>query len=165
MDYIELEQLAPEGWFDQYNMSVLVPDVEAIPTGGLYLEIGVYKGRSLWITRGAADPSVEVWGIDVRRDPKIKGTNFIRGESGKVEWDKPIDVLFIDGDHSYEGCKADIDKYAPFVKPGGVILFHDCDHSSPGVVKAAQEFADTKGLQLIQFCKIDDKNSMGRIQL
>jgi len=37
----------------------------------------------------------------------------------------PIDVLFIDGDHSYEGVRADFDLYSPLVRPGGVIGLHD----------------------------------------
>ena len=36
-----------------------------------------------------------------------------------------IDFLFIDGDHSIEGCKEDFDMYAPKLKPGGYIAFHD----------------------------------------
>lgn len=41
-----------------------------------------------------------------------------------------IDFLFIDGDHSYEGVKADYEKYSPFVRKGGLIAFHDiCKHS------------------------------------
>ena len=31
----------------------------------------------------------------------------------------------IDGDHSYEGCKADYEKYEPHVKDGGLIILHD----------------------------------------
>ncbi len=38
---------------------------------------------------------------------------------------KPIDVLFIDGDHSYEGVKKDFESYAPLVRTGGIIAFHD----------------------------------------
>ncbi|HWB61286.1 MAG TPA: class I SAM-dependent methyltransferase [Chthoniobacteraceae bacterium] len=38
---------------------------------------------------------------------------------------QPIDMLFIDGDHSYEGVKADWDLFAPLVKPFGVVIFHD----------------------------------------
>ncbi len=34
-------------------------------------------------------------------------------------------LLFIDGDHSYEGCKADIAAYAPRVKSGGALVIHD----------------------------------------
>lgn len=36
-----------------------------------------------------------------------------------------VDFLFIDGDHSYEGVKRDYHDYSKFVKPGGLIVFHD----------------------------------------
>ena len=31
----------------------------------------------------------------------------------------------IDGDHTYEGVKADFERYAPLVRRGGVIIFDD----------------------------------------
>lgn len=37
----------------------------------------------------------------------------------------PIDFLFIDGDHTYDGVKADFLSYGPLVRPGGLIAFHD----------------------------------------
>jgi glycosyltransferase involved in cell wall biosynthesis len=37
----------------------------------------------------------------------------------------PIDFLFIDADHRYEGVKRDYDMYSPLVRPGGLIGFHD----------------------------------------
>jgi predicted O-methyltransferase YrrM len=36
-----------------------------------------------------------------------------------------LDFLFIDGDHSYEGVRHDFELYAPFVRRGGLIAFHD----------------------------------------
>jgi cephalosporin hydroxylase len=36
-----------------------------------------------------------------------------------------IDVLFIDGDHTYAGVKADFDLWSPLVRPGGLVIFHD----------------------------------------
>jgi len=36
-----------------------------------------------------------------------------------------FNVLFIDGDHSYEGVAADFKMYAPLVRCGGIIGFHD----------------------------------------
>jgi predicted O-methyltransferase YrrM len=36
-----------------------------------------------------------------------------------------FDVLFIDGDHSLEGVSEDFEMYASFVRPGGLIAFHD----------------------------------------
>lgn len=38
---------------------------------------------------------------------------------------KEIDLLFIDGDHSIEGCIYDYENYSPKIKPGGYLLFHD----------------------------------------
>jgi hypothetical protein len=41
-----------------------------------------------------------------------------------------IDLLFIDGDHSYKGVKQDYDSYACLVRAGGIIAFHDiADHT------------------------------------
>lgn len=36
-----------------------------------------------------------------------------------------LDLLFIDGDHTYEGVTRDFEAYRPFVRRGGVVLFHD----------------------------------------
>lgn len=36
-----------------------------------------------------------------------------------------LDMLFLDGDHTYEGVKLDFQMYASLVREGGVIAFHD----------------------------------------
>ncbi len=38
---------------------------------------------------------------------------------------RPIDVLFIDGDHSTEGMLQDYSDYSPLVRSGGLIAVHD----------------------------------------
>ena len=38
---------------------------------------------------------------------------------------KKIDILIIDGDHSYEGVKKDFEMYSPLMSNGGLIFFHD----------------------------------------
>jgi predicted O-methyltransferase YrrM len=38
---------------------------------------------------------------------------------------RKLDFLFIDGDHCYEGVRADFETYKPLVRPGGIIAFHD----------------------------------------
>ena len=40
-------------------------------------------------------------------------------------WTRPIDYLFIDGDHSYAAVKQDFNDWFPFVKQGGIISMHD----------------------------------------
>lgn len=38
---------------------------------------------------------------------------------------KPVDLLYIDGDHSIRGCMNDFALFAPHVVPGGYIILHD----------------------------------------
>jgi predicted O-methyltransferase YrrM len=52
----------------------------------------------------------------------------IHGDSKKVglTWiGVPVDILFIDGDHSLGGCLGDMAAWIPHVVKGGVILVHD----------------------------------------
>jgi predicted O-methyltransferase YrrM len=46
-------------------------------------------------------------------------------EDAARDWSRPIDMVFIDGDHSYEGVKRDWELFVPYVKPFGVVVFHD----------------------------------------
>ncbi len=46
---------------------------------------------------------------------------------------KQADFLYIDGDHKFETVKNDFDNYAPYVRSGGLVGFHDLytDHGNP----------------------------------
>jgi hypothetical protein len=46
-----------------------------------------------------------------------------------VKHDIKIDVLFIDGDHSYEGVKLDFNLYSKLLNDKGVIFIHDTDEN------------------------------------
>ena len=46
-----------------------------------------------------------------------------------VPQDIKIDVLFIDGDHSYEGVKLDFELYSKLLAPKGVVILHDSDEN------------------------------------
>lgn len=63
--------------------------------------------------------------------------------------DHSLDFVFIDADHSYEGCKADIQAWLPKIKPSGFIAGHDYDHPDfPGfgVKRAVDEIFGTPEL-------------------
>ncbi|MCX5714987.1 MAG: class I SAM-dependent methyltransferase [Candidatus Omnitrophica bacterium] len=51
-----------------------------------------------------------------------------------------VDVLFIDGDHSYEGVKNDFELYRSLVKKGGIIAFHDIVPGLPALVGGVPQF-------------------------
>ena len=53
---------------------------------------------------------------------------------------RPVDLLFIDGDHSAAGVAADYEMYSPLVRPGGFIGFHDIVPGRPEAVGGVPEF-------------------------
>ena len=76
--------------------------------------------------------------IDLSNAISTTMTFYIRGQSEGTPAN-PIDFVFIDGDHSYDACRADIEAWTPFVKPGGVIAFHDFGSRADGVTRAIFE--------------------------
>ena len=56
----------------------------------------------------------------------INKIRLIEGNTKNYEnYELKSDILFIDGDHSYEGVKADYEHWIHTLKEGGSLLFHD----------------------------------------
>lgn len=85
-----------------------------------------------------ARPGAEIVAVDI--DPHVGHSQLeqmgvrhlvrrITGDSKVVgkHWEKPIDLLFIDGDHSTEGVRGDIEIWTPHLAESGVVLLHDYD--------------------------------------
>ena len=60
---------------------------------------------------------------------------------------RPIDVLFIDADHRYEGVRRDYELYSPLVRDAGLIAFHD--------IRPVVEDANTQVFRLWDQLKAD----------
>lgn len=74
----------------------------------------------------------------------------------KILGDDRFDVVFIDGDHSYEGVKQDIELVRPYCSPATLVIFHDtvaCD----GVKRAFAELPD----RLAEFVSDDKRLGIG----
>ena len=65
---------------------------------------------------------------------------------------EPIDFIFIDGDHTYEGVKRDYEMYAPLLKKGGAIAFHDIGKNEEGGVSRLWEELKTKYKNVLEIC-------------
>src|ERR1043166_4759846 len=118
-----------------------------------FLEIGSHHGASTIVLaqvlkRFGSTPDRKVYCVDTWMSDAMKeGRNdtratFLRnthnwssfiisvmGDSATVvlPFSGECDVVFIDGDHSYEGARRDADRFAGLVRPGGRLIMHDHD--------------------------------------
>ena len=95
------------------------------------VEIGTRTGNSLRIWMAAvASNGGTVYTIDVTLSklswPIPSGCVYIVNSSHLVEWwNVPIDLLYIDSDHTQAGCQRDVDVWWPRLRAGGHLLVHD----------------------------------------
>lgn len=106
------------------------------------VEIGADAGGTLWAWQQLG--ARRVIGVDQPRGPYSSGrllndhgAEVIYGDSHDPETlqaltdllaGELVDLLFIDGDHTYQGVKKDLEMYAPLVHDRGIIAFHDICH-------------------------------------
>jgi predicted O-methyltransferase YrrM len=125
------------------------------------LEIGTASGGTLFLLAQVADRSATIVSVDLPQGefgggypawkiPLYQGfvrpaqtLHLIRADSHAPETlarararlrHEPLDFLFIDGDHTYDGVKRDFEDYGPLVRPGGLIALHDI--APPGELRS-----------------------------
>jgi len=124
------------------------------PNPARIVEIGTGKGISLLrILYGLAlHEDARVWTIDlveqepVREElqaaqiPNWRYTMLVgdSAEIGKADWE-PLDLIFIDGSHTYKGVLADVEAWEPHMKESGIMVFHDYANPLHEVTQAVDE--------------------------
>jgi predicted O-methyltransferase YrrM len=154
-DLINIADTKTVGNFNLYDVEILVEEIKKLQKGDVYLEIGVDRGYSFACAWYDRPEGVEAYGVDINDTPERRQmfeTNnmkeFYHEPSQELakRWDKKIDVLLIDGDHSFEGVMADLESWLPHMKEGGVILMHDhC--SGTGVMQGTSMFFASKNVK------------------
>lgn len=107
--------------------------------GGVMAEIGVDRGDfSLEILNRCAPDKLHLFDIDISRlvNPEILG--HLNDGSGRVTThvgdsssnmskmpDNSFDMIYIDGDHAYDGVMKDVEASLPKLKESGVLIFND----------------------------------------
>lgn len=118
---------------------------------GVFGEIGTQGGMTaIAFGMAARDVGGKVYSMDIdtlytgnaQANIELLGVKdvvtLLHGDSTKTDFPEPLDVLFIDGDHSYEGVKADYERHHTNVKDDGIILFHD-PYTCEGVGQLLEE--------------------------
>ncbi len=82
--------------------------------------------RTNWNDENSVD-TLDEMRRNIRSFRLEKQIEIIRETSERAagRWMLPIDLLFIDGDHSYEGVKRDWELFSPHVSSFGIVIFHD----------------------------------------
>ena len=84
------------------------------------------------------EESIEKYNLDIKY---INNTSWNVYKEFK---DNSIDVLFIDGDHSYNGVKKDLELFYPKMSKDGIIIMDDYNWTP--IKKASTEFVQKHGL-------------------
>jgi len=150
------------GWQDPADSFKLYE--MAYHCGAIILEIGVYGGRSAVVElraalramadKGCAKP--QFYGVDLDinsiprsmkslRDAKVEQHCLLfHGTLKDFHRDVPITptMVFVDGDHSYEGVLADLSLLSTFLAPGTPVMCHDY-FGIPGVKRGVNEAVAT----------------------
>jgi predicted O-methyltransferase YrrM len=158
-----------EGFLAPREMRFLTLLAACPTAEGEILEIGSFKGKSTVIlAKSAALQSgngkvnaVDPMTAPSETDPDLRGAassfadfkkNIERHEvADKIEfhqnfsfelaknWNKPLRLLWIDGDHTYRGTKLDFDGFAPFLTDGAIVAIHDVLHEFDGGIRVFME--------------------------
>lgn len=66
---------------------------------------------------------------DLRIEYNIDNVELIKGDFNEIakSWDKKIDLIHIDGLHTYEAVKNDYETWVKFCDEEAIILFHDVE--------------------------------------
>lgn len=101
------------------------------------VEIGRFSGGSTLLLAVAVDRGGHLTSIDTspQDDRALRQAlcrahvedrvELIIGDANHIAPAGPLDFVFIDGDHSYDGARRDHNKWGRLVKPGGLIIHHD----------------------------------------
>lgn len=136
---------------------------------GEILEIGSFKGKSTVILAKSAALAGDGEGVNAvdpmtapsETDPDLKGdesslADFRRniesqGVADRINfhqafsydlaqnWDKPLRLLWIDGDHTYKGTRLDFEGFAPHLNDRGIVAIHDVLHEFDGGIRVFME--------------------------
>jgi predicted O-methyltransferase YrrM len=137
------------------------------PAGAVLVEIGSYLGASAsflaaaareigggaclhcidtWENQGMSEGGRDTWS-EFQTNVRPYGSIIVphRGRSAEIgtSFQQPIDLLFLDGDHSYEGCRADAEVWLSRVRPGGILVMHDYGWAE-GVQRVVREIVRSK---------------------
>lgn len=134
------------GWESPMEQGLLLTLASGTLSRAHIVEIGSELGMSASLFR-KGNPTAFIFCIDINPNaPYIDNlkevdlysdyeVHSIYADSHELDWKdwtrqhsfaEIINLLFVDGDHSYNGALSDLVRYTPYVVKDGFVLVHDC---------------------------------------
>lgn len=147
------------GFLYYEEIGFLAELADMLPPSPTIVNIGAGVGTSA-LTFLEARPDATVITVDINKKARGEGAleneenalkqaglyqtdryKQVHGDSKEVgaTWDGEVDMVFVDGEHSYENCLGDIKAWFPHVKEDGVLALHDYALPWPQVRQAVDE--------------------------
>ena len=149
-----------EPWSDIQDCLGRLFDAAAAYPQVSILELGVRWGTSTSMFLAAAEQAGgHLWSVDLATTPELPLERWLASGYWTLTLGDdrllppPVDacdVLFIDTSHAYEHTLAELRKYVPLVKPGGVVYLHDTKLEAPELVGPQPPFPVARALDA--FC-------------
>lgn len=157
------------GMQTQYEVFALRVLARTLPENPVIVNIGAGTGTSS-LAFAETRPDARIYTVDISTGSPFGGMQNevnafagadlsdrlpiqVLGDSKEIgrSWDRgPADLIFIDGDHSYEGCQGDIDAWITHLMPHGILALHDYGRDVwPAVEQAVDAAVEGYGLNFI----------------
>lgn len=119
--------------------------------GGKVLSLDIHISKSVKNKGEYYDTKIRK---QLKRLKLLDNVEIIVADSTTYKCKKKVDILFIDGDHTYEGVKKDYNNWISNVKSGGHILFHDACYTRPGATRRKSVAKFVEEIKLKKICEI-----------
>ncbi len=166
--YLKVEESSHETAFNKEECEALYDLLYTLPERSTVLEIGIEFGRSTTVfaeickERGFDFHACDAWVGEyspqayrhvleqIRKyDWKLTLYSMLSQELRQA-FNMELDLLHIDGDHTFAGVMTDMQLFMPLVKSGGYVAFDDYGHDSlPEVYTAVSAYMDNGGYEFV----------------
>lgn len=132
-----------------------------------YLEIGVQFGITWNAIRCKNKTGVDI----IKRDNVIGDIEVLPSDVFFLWNEKIFDLIFIDGDHTYEQSKKDVMNAIKALNEGGIIVMHDCrprvleDEFNEKSGQVWKTIVDLRKMPGISCCVVDEDSGLGVVTL